>query len=534
MSPHTFQTLGWNVMHPPPPHEGALTHEGGAKFRLMFERSGDAILLLDTATNQFIEYNQAALDMLACTREELRSLHPSVLSPLRQPDGRESFEKANEMIATAVHKGSHRFEWIHRSPHREDFPVEVLLTPIQLGDSPMLVVVWRDITERKRSEDALRQTQKLESLGVLAGGIAHDFNNLLMAILGHRNLARTKLPDDHPVDVHLDQMEKATLRAADLTRQMLAYSGKGRFLVQPLDLNHCVQEISELLKVSISKRVKFIYNLGEGLPAIEADQAQVQQVVINLVTNAAEAIQAGDGTISIQTRWVTLDEEILQRDFQGQNMRSGAYVVLEVKDTGSGMTSDVVQKIFDPFFSTKQSGRGLGLSALQGILRGHQAGIRIQTELGMGTAFEVFFPTSEERVAQASASLQVEALKGRGRVLLVDDESTVRRCARAMLESLGFSVVEARDGQEALDIYEREAGKIHWVLMDLTMPRLDGYSAFLALRGLNPSVQVVLSSGWSHSEVTARFREHPPAAFLPKPYTLTELRASLTKAGVLI
>ncbi len=507
--------------------------DGQAPLRHLFERSADAMLLLDAATRQFVKYNPAALELLCCTPEEVRSAHPALLSPPRQPDGRDSFEKADELIAEALRAGSHRFEWVHRSPHREDFLVEVLLTALQPSGGPWMLAVWRDITERTRGEEALRQAQKLESLGVLAGGIAHDFNNLLTAMLGNLNLARLKLPPNEDVDPHLEQVEKAVARASDLTRQMLAYSGKGRFQIHLLDLSLCVREMAELLQVTLSKRVRLTVDLAEPLPAIEADAAQLQQVILNLVTNASEAVGDEEGSITLRTGWVSLDGEVIQRDFKGQNLRSGAYVSLEVRDTGCGMGPDVLTRIFDPFFSTKQSGRGLGLSALLGILRGHQAGFRIESQVGVGTLFQVYFPASGSPLEAAPPPKPSKAARASGTVLLVDDEAMVRRSGRAMLENLGFSVLEAVDGQDALEVFEAHRDRIRWVLMDLTMPRMDGYSAFLALRGLDPAVKVVLSSGWTHAEATPRFREHPPTAFIPKPYSLKDVQATLEKAGLL-
>ena len=284
------------------------------KFRLMFERSADAILLLDTRTNHFVEYNQAALEMLRCSREELSALHPSELSPLRQPDGQESFKKANAMIANSIREGSHRFDWIHRSPHRDDFPVEVLLTPIPLGDSPTIVVVWRDMTDRRRSEEALRQAQRLESLAVLAGGIAHDFNNLLTAVYGHLHAARAGLTNT-TVSSHLDSIEQAVSKAAELTRQMLAYGGKGTVAVEPIDLGTLARDMIGLIGVAIPKHIRVELHTARDVASIEADRAQMQQILMNLITNAAEAIGTAEGSIDVTISSAVLDDEAARCDF---------------------------------------------------------------------------------------------------------------------------------------------------------------------------------------------------------------------------
>ena len=502
----------------------------GARFRLMFERSADAILLLDTATNLFVEYNQATLDMLRCTREELSALHPSVLSPPRQPDGRESFEKANEMIAIAVHTGSHRFEWMHRSPHRDDFPVEVLLTPLPLGTAPMIVVVWRDITERKRSEEALRQTQKLESVGVLAGGIAHDFNNLLTAILGHLHLARVEVTGR--AAAHLDTMEHAVLRAADLTRQMLAYSGRGQFVIEAIDLGQVVKEMVDLFGVSVPKGVRLVCELDEDVPLIDADRAQTQQVIMNMITNAGEAMGQGQGTIAVRVRRMVLDEQTLRAHLPGQNVRAGPAVLLEVQDQGLGMTPEVQARMFDPFFSTKGPGRGLGLSALLGILKAHGAGVQVRSQVGVGTSFEIFFPASTAARKISAPVPESRVQRGKGAVLLVDDERNVRASLRGVLEYLGFIVIEAADGFEAVEIFREKRGLITWVLMDLTMPRMDGYTTFLKLREIEPGVVVILSSGWAETEIAGRFGSGQPSGFLPKPFTTRALEALLARLGL--
>ncbi len=506
--------------------------EASDRFRLMFERSADAILMLDTATNHFIEYNQAALDMLACSRAELSELHPSHLSPPRQPDGRESYEKANEMIATAVAKGSHRFEWVHRSPHRADFPVEVLLTPIQRGDSPVLLVVWRDITERKQAEAALRQAQKLESLGVLASGIAHDFNNLLTVIAANVSVVQQRLDGDGEARELLGQAENAVFKAAELTRQMLAYGGKGAFVVAPVDLSRAVEEISQLLHASISKRIEVVCELG-AVPAVMADAAQLHQVVMNLVTNAGEAIGDGDGRITLRTYGRTLDAETIARDFFGYQLAAQHYVALEVTDTGCGMSHEVMGRIFDPFFTTKETGRGLGLSALRGIVRSHKGGLRIRSAPGAGTTFEVVFPATDHAAPEPPRpSSHVSAPGRRVTVLLVDDEVNVRRACRVNLEQLGCAVLEACDGVEGLEVFAQHRAEIDFVLLDLTMPRMGGHEAFLALRKLDPRVRVVVCSGWAESDLAERFAEERPTAFLQKPFRPEELKHLFEVVGL--
>ena len=390
------------------------------------------------------------------------------------------------------------------------------------------LVMFTDVSERRRNEEAMRQAQKLESLGVLAGGIAHDFNNLLSAMLGNLNMAQMKLTPGAASEPYLDNIEGTIRKAAELTRQMLAYSGKGRFVVEPLDLNRLVGEITHLLAVSISKKVRVEYDLAPDLPAIEADAAQLQQVVMNLVTNASEAIGEGEGVIRISTALRDIDVREVETAFAGQGMRAGRHVTLRVEDTGCGMAPRVLDRIFDPFFSTKGSGRGLGLSAMLGILRGHRGGIEIQSRSGEGSVFHIHFQASEEPVP-LSAGVDPGGHLGRfhGTVLLVDDEADLRFSFGSMFQHLGFQVVAARDGFEALERFRPREFTL--VFMDLTMPRMDGKEAFFQMKARDPEVKVVLASGYSEGEAVETLHGLRPAAFIQKPFSLQLLTRVLEK-----
>jgi signal transduction histidine kinase/ABC-type amino acid transport substrate-binding protein/ActR/RegA family two-component response regulator len=388
--------------------------------------------------------------------------------------------------------------------------------------------------ERRNTEDArvllerqMQHAQKLESLGVLAGGIAHDFNNLLTAMLGHMNVAQMRLAPESPAAPHLESLERIIHRAANLTRQMLAYSGKGRFVVRSYDLNHVVQEVTHLLEVSIPKKIALRFHLAPAIPAIEADAAQIQQVIMNLVTNAADAIGDTEGTIRLTTGNLRVDRAYLDQVFHGQNLAPGDYVTLEVGDTGCGMTPEVQARIFEPFFTTKVTGRGLGLSATTGILKGHRAGMRIYSEPGRGTTFKLLFPASEAKQEVATAAATAPALVRKATVLLVDDEEMIRDAASAVLEALGLSVITAADGREALGVIHREGTRVDLVLMDLTMPHMDGREAFQAIRHIHPRMPVILSSGYNEQESIQDFMGRGLAAFLQKPYTLNALEQTV-------
>jgi PAS domain S-box-containing protein len=398
----------------------------------------------------------------------------------------------------------------------------------QGSQEPYYLGYMLDITDRLQAEDSLRQSQKLESLGILAGGIAHDFNNLLAVVLGNLNIAQMHLPEGAQAEPYLAKMEATVLRATELTKQMLAYSGRGHFIVKPHDLNEVVREVTHLLEVSISKRIRLRFDLEPDLPAIQADAGQLQQVVMNLVTNASDAIGDRDGSIHLSTSAATFDERELRTVYHAESPKAGRYVLLEVTDTGSGMSSDVMTRIFDPFFTTKATGRGLGLSAMLGILKGHGAGLCITSEEGLGSSFRLCFPASEEPTVPAIPITEANSSQRlQGRILLVDDEDRILETIGSALQVLGLEVQTARDGLEALERFREQRPDL--VLMDLTMPRMDGREAFLAMHDLDPSIPVVLSSGYAAGDAIGTLAGEGPAGFLQKPYQIRELRLLLER-----
>ena len=397
------------------------------------------------------------------------------------------------------------------------------------GTPQRLIGTMLDITERKRSEESVRQAQKLESLGVLAGGIAHDFNNLLAAILGHINLASERSPAGAPARPHLESMERTVLRASDLTRQMLAYAGQGPFVVRAIDLSAVARELTQLLAVSIPKKVALRYQLQDGLPAIEADEAQVQQAIMNLVTNAAEAIGDRNGFIIIRTGLEELAAERSPTTFTGQPLAPGRYVTLTVSDTGCGMSAAVQARIFDPFFTTKFTGRGLGLSAMMGILRNHHAGIRIASEPDKGSTFTLCFPASDLPLPATAAAQAASAWAPSGTVLLVDDDECVREVTTAMLGAAGFTVLEAGDGASAVALFSARRADIRAVLLDLTMPVMDGREAARELRRLDPDARIILCSGYDAQAVAKDFQPDDHTGFLQKPFQSATLLAALRR-----
>ncbi len=401
------------------------------------------------------------------------------------------------------------------------------------------VATFQDITARNRAERQrldferkLQQSQKLESIGMLAGGIAHDFNNLLTGVLGHATLARHQLargPSD--VDPLLEQVELSAQRAAELCRQLLAYAGKGRFVVKPLDLNLAITQALPLLKLSISKKITLDLQLGEALPPFRGDATQIHQVLMNLATNSSESFGDRVGTITLRTHRATLDEMDLLTLTGGPDIEAGSFVCLEVSDTGCGIPPEAMTHLFAPFFTTKFVGRGLGLCAVLGIMQGHRGGIRVDSRVGAGTTFSLFFPVSSPSVAAPSTSygtvapLFAPAPPARGTVLVVDDEEVIRDFTKAALQDAGFTVMTAADGEEALTHLRRDATHFDAVLLDLTMPKLDGEDTLVALRMIAPSLPVILTSGFTEQPRAQQFVNRGIADFLPKPFTGAKLVA---------
>ncbi len=397
--------------------------------------------------------------------------------------------------------------------------VLVSITVASYGGEDALLAGFMDVTTRMKTEEALRQAQKLESLGLMAGGVAHDFNNLLTALIGNLDLARMSLGEPGPAEPYLEAMSATLRRASDLSRQMLAYAGQAQVEIIPVDLNAVARELAVLMSATLSKKIELRFELAEDLPVLEGDPVQIQQVLLNLVTNAADAIGGREGTITVVSR--------VEGPVSGDSGESaGPSIVLEVRDTGAGMSDKVRARIFDPFFTTKASGRGLGLSSLLGILKAHRASVKVESTPGSGSRFILHFPLPEKiatlRTGSATGPFSIEGLHGK--VLLVDDEADIRMTAGSQLRRMGLEVVEAGDGREALQELERHDGAFRLVVLDLSMPRMDGAEALARLRESHPDLPVILSSGFDPASRTPELLKQPKTWFLPKPYRLSELR----------
>ncbi|WP_136523705.1 ATP-binding protein [Geomonas ferrireducens] len=498
-------------------------------FESLLQYSPMGIRIFDGESGKCILLNQATADIAGGDVEQMQQQNFRSLQSWRESG---LLEAAETVLGDGIAR-VHEVE-LHTS-FGKDIAMSYVLSRLMIKEKKHLLVVGRDVTDerrltddKKKMEAQMLHVQKLESLGVLAGGIAHDFNNILMAIMGNAELALLRLPQESPIRGNLQNIEKSSQRAADLAQQMLAYSGKGSFLIEEVNVNTLVEEMRHMLDVSISKKVEVHLELAEDLPLVEVDATQVRQVVMNLVINASEAIGDNSGVISIRTGARRCDAVTLSQLWLNDRLQEGEYVYLEVSDNGCGMDPETVARIFDPFFTTKFTGRGLGMAAVLGIVRGHKGTIQVRSTPGEGSTFTVFIPAvAGEARPQPQAQETLTAPTGTGTVLLVDDEETIRSLGTEMLETLGYRVLTAEDGAAAIDIFQRQKDDIACVILDLTMPHMDGEQALRVLRSLDPGVQVLLSSGFSEQEITQRFTGWGLTGFIQKPYRLTDLSRKL-------
>ncbi|MCU1273315.1 MAG: Chemotaxis protein methyltransferase CheR, partial [Bryobacterales bacterium] len=490
-------------------------------YRVLTETASDGIITID-ATSTILFANTAAARMFGYTAEELIGADLTVL----MPEHLRAHHKT--AIAAYLDTGQRHLTWqAVRLPgqHRDGYeiPIEISFGEYEQRNKHVFVGVIRDISERKRLDDALRQSSKLESLGVLAGGIAHDFNNLLTGIMGNISLAVDMVGDTNPSKSALQDAIEASERAAHLTKQLLAYAGKGRFVIEATDISALVREISALIQSSIPKHVTLRLDLQQPLPLVDADVAQLQQLIMNLVINGAEAIpEHRQGTVLVITRAQEVDAQYLET-LGAAHVVPGNYVAINVHDNGVGMDEATLSKIFDPFFTTKFTGRGLGLAAAGGIVRGHKGALKVFSSPGQGTTFKVLLPVGAAVRNKPLPQSVHSDLAGRGMVLVVDDEPIVRKIATTSLERYGYTVVTAENGREGVERFRELYSQLKIVILDMTMPVMSGEEALHQMRLINPQVPVVLSSGYNEAEAVGRFAGKGLAGFLQKPYTAAAL-----------
>lgn len=501
-----------------------------SRYRSLFATIPEAILLLDEA-GRILQSNEVAEKRL---RRKAPDLFGVRLTAFADPPAAASLDGA---LATCWSDGAGVFETAFLPLEGAPVVVEVSARVVEFQGGRALLTVSRDITERRRLEEERRRmeervqhAQKLESLGVLAGGVAHDFNNLLVGILGNASFALMDLVPEHPAWESVRQIESAARRAADLTSQILTYSGRARSTLRPVELSALVREMSPILEPAISRKSTLEVVLGEDLPPVFADPGQLRQVVMNLLMNASDALEGGRGVIRIRTGTVRLDRATLSGAALGAELPEGEYVLLEVADSGSGMDDDTLRRIFDPFFTTRFTGRGLGLAAVLGIVRAHAGGILVRSIPGEGSAFQVVFP--EHRTPALSEPVGTDQdsdpqWRGEGTILVVDDEEAVRSVARATLERVGFTVITSPDGRDGIRLFQEKRQEVVALVVDMAMPGFSGEEVLLAVRTLDPLVRVIVTSGHADDATLDSLSEKGADAFLRKPWDPEGLRRTV-------
>jgi PAS domain S-box-containing protein len=479
------------------------------RYRLFIEGVKECALYTVDRAGCVTSWNRGAERLFGYTEAEMvgqDSARLVVTGSLREPRAQD--------IVEADRSGSVEFEGWRVRKDGTRFLGAGTMASMGTGDAREYGRLTRDVTELRRSEEDLQQAQKLEGIGVLAGGIAHDFNNLLTGIMAGMSLVKSGLPPDGAAFRIVEIAEQSSVRAAELIAQLLAYAGKGKFVISRFDLSTLISEMVPLIAASIAKTVKLDLALPPGLPWMEADASQIRQIAMNLIINGAEAIGAEGGTVRVSTGVSD----------------SGAEIFMQVKDSGSGMSETTKAKMFEPFFSTKFTGRGLGLAAVSGIVRGHKGTMQVDSIPGQGTTFTVAFPAVRAEVLRMVEPPVSSLPHSADIILVVDDEPALREIAAVILKSSGYSVMAAKNGREAVEIFSRSSSKIAAILLDMTMPVMGGTEAFHLMREIDAGVPIVVSSGYSELGTRDELGGDVIAGFIQKPYTAARLVESIRQA----
>ncbi|MGZ8429162.1 MAG: hybrid sensor histidine kinase/response regulator [Candidatus Deferrimicrobiaceae bacterium] len=508
-----------------------------ARYRFLADHALDFISLID-ASGKVLFASPSAHRMLGYRPEEMVGRGSESFLP---PEDREGM---GEAVGRLVAGEAPSVTMQHRFRKKDGGFAEVetvsSAVPGSPGEAPRVLRISRDITQRNAMESRLFESQKMETIGMLAGGVAHEFNNLLLGITGTAEMLSLLLAGNQEAAGYLAIIDRMGSRAAELTRQLLAYSGQGKHRPELLSINRIVEEQIPVLRTALPPSVEVALELAREVPPVLADVLQMKQVIMSLCLNAAEAMPDG-GVLTLRTRTEENPPDGPSRGGSGGNRAertvgsggffpgAGTRTVLEVSDTGSGMDAETVSRIFEPFFSTKFIGRGLGLAAVRGIVEGHEGSIRVTSEAGKGTTFALSFPAVAGE-APAAERRETFPVCGTGTILVADDEEDVRAMVRAMLESFGYRVLEARDGKEAVDLYRERNGQINLVLLDMMMPRMTGEQAFAEMRRISPSARAVLASGYDDRGRIAEVLASGFSGFLQKPFRRRELGQKVSEA----
>lgn len=501
-----------------------ILRESEGRFRAVFDNVPASILVM-SPQGHLIECNQALAAELGYS---LRQLHDTSLETLVHEDDRPAFRAALEAIQRSG-KATQPFEvrLLHRESFTIDYAISATLIRPDARQTGIVVAVLENISERRLRDQQIQRRQKMESLEILAGGVAHDFNNLLVGVMAnadHLSRALESNPEQFQTCVEIVQSSQ---RAAELCHQLLAYAGKAPRQEQALALSDLVERSTQFLKMALSPKANMVIQAAPDLPAISADPAHIRQVLLSLIANASDALHGDPGTITISTGVESLRESDFTRMLHQHAPMPGPYVFLDVTDTGAGIAEDAITRIFDPFYTTKHQGSGLGLAAVLGIVHAHRGLLSIRSAPGEGTTFRIYFqPTSESAIPVEPEVVKHpprETVSPGTTILVVDDEEMVRNAARRILEHSGYTVITAVDGQEGLEIFEARHGELAAVLLDLTMPRMNGETACIKMRAIAPQVPIILSSGYSENESSSPAIFKEVAAYIRKPYRLKQL-----------
>ena len=505
------------------------------RYRTLFENVTDALFVHgvqpDGGLSRFLEVNDVACNLLGYTRAEMLRITPDEV--MRSPG-----DEAMASVAASLRQGQAlTYERRLLAKDGRLIPAEIHARAFTIEGRSAVISLARDITERRQAETDRRrlaaqehQMQKLESLGEIAGGIAHDFNNILLTILGNVELALSEISPLAPARECLLEVDKAARRAAELSMNMLIYSGRSKFAPQPLSLGEVATEMRFMLESGMPPHITLRFELNTQSPVITADGTLVRQIITNLVSNATEAIGVRHGEIVLRTGQMECDAAYLASTWLAEPLPSGSYAFLEVVDNGSGMDRETLARIFDPFFTTHFTGRGLGLAAVLGAVRSHRGAIHVTSTPGQGTTFRILLPITPPPATTTISESASDGWCGQGTILVVDDEEPIRFLGSRMLEKLGFHALAAASGQEATTLLETHRDEIAAILLDLTMPHMDGVATFTALQEVKPGVPIIMCSGYDEHSATFTASGPGYAGFLQKPYQQAALRAKLRAA----
>ncbi|HOI96485.1 MAG TPA: response regulator [Syntrophobacter fumaroxidans] len=490
--------------------------ESEYKFRSLFNLSPQSVILLNVETERFIDVNDKFCEITQYVKEELLELTAGDLGLFCDGDRGDLVDELTRGYAFEA------AEFKIRAKDGALIDVMAFARPVRLSGEDLILCILHDMTGQKQLEKQLRYAQKMEAIGTLAGGIAHDFNNLLMAIQGNASLILLNLNTGHPHYEMMKSIEKQVRSGARLTAQLLGYARKGRYEVKPTNLNHLMRETAEAFSRT-RKEIRVNLDLAGGLYVVEADQGQIEQVLLNLFVNAADAMPGG-GQLHVRTRNTT-HEALRGRVYRP---RPGNYVLLQCIDSGKGMDKTTQERIFEPFFTTKEMGRGtgLGLASVYGIVKAHNGYIEVESYQGRGTTFSIYLPATGKKILD-TGDIEQEIMEGTGTILIVDDEAMVLDVGASLLEALGYNVLQAPGGKEAVDICRDHPGPIDLVVLDLIMPDMGGGEVFDRIKEMRPGLKVLLSSGYNVDGQAGRILDRGCDGFIQKPFDINQLSAKI-------